>query len=760
MFNLLSHASIRTRLLVSSVFTLALICLFILIYYPAMERERLTDAMHVKQNSMAETVGLAIGVGLRSGDYEAVSTALDWARRDSMLVYAIALDEDGQVFASYNPRQLQLSIPALLTRADEKVVDGLSLYTTRTQIRNREDVYGTLLCGSSLDGVNRAIDQSRNTTIVICLVILLLGASVSLFFSRMITRGLLELVHTAQEVSKGNTSVEFPTSNRDEVGQLGAVFNDMMEHIRSALVSLRRNEAKYRSIFDTAPNLIATLDHKGIIIDCNSRVNNMLGYKVEEITDQPLSIILSLSDIARIRRSLFGKDVPGYLVSHECRMRRRDGSYIDVSVNTANLTDDQGVLTRTLCIIEDISQRKYVERQQLELHQKLERSERMESIGVLAGGVAHDLNNMLGPLVAYPDMLLDELEPDHPIRHELEIMGRSAEQAASIIQDLLALARRGRYQMAPIDLNDIVANHLESLPFKRRMEANPKVTLDLLLDRNVGRIFGSVPHLTKVVMNLVVNAIDAMPDGGLLRISTSQQKIDELFGGHSNIVPGDYVILRVQDTGCGISEEDSKKIFEPYYSKKEMGNSGSGLGLAVVYGVVKDHKGYYDVFSTVNEGTEFVIYIPVSRKKTASDGFTHQLIGGRESVLVVDDVFEQRELASFILRSLGYAVTTVDGGREAIKFLNQQQVDIVVLDMIMEDDFDGLDTYRKILEIHPGQKAIIVSGFSATERVKEMTRLGAGQYVRKPYTRDSLGRAIRKELDQSAVRSIASPPTH
>jgi len=217
-----------------------------------------------------------------------------------------------------------------------------------------------------------------------------------------------------------------------------------------------------------------------------------------------------------------------------------------------------------------------------------------------------------------------------------------------------------------------------------------------------------------------------------------------------------YTILTVSDTGIGIELKDYRRIFEPFYTKKEMGRSGSGLGLAIVYGVVKDHNGYIDVRSEPNKGSEFILYFPASREQAESDGPTCSDIRGDEGVLVVDDVIEQRELAATVLGSLGYRVYTAANGHEAIDFLRQNSIDVVILDMIMEPDFDGLDTYREIINLHPGQKAIITSGYAETERVKEAENLGVGKYIRKPYTMQKLGKGIREILGPRVIADIVS----
>jgi len=242
-----------------------------------------------------------------------------------------------------------------------------------------------------------------------------------------------------------------------------------------------------------------------------------------------------------------------------------------------------------------------------------------------------------------------------------------------------------------------------------------------------------------------------MPSGGTIFISTENRYADSPISGYDRVEEGDYVILTVSDSGIGIPAEDIGKIFEPFYTKKVMGRSGTGLGMAVVWGTVKDHKGYIDVQSTEGKGTTFTLYFPVTRKEVDKEKSLLSIedyMSKGESILVVDDVEEQREIASGMLNKLGYSVTCVSSGEQAVDYMKDSSVSLLVLDMIMNPGIDGLETYKRILEFHPGQKAIIVSGFSETDRVKEARRLGAGAYVRKPYSLEKVGLAVRDELDR------------
>ncbi|MBP7865108.1 MAG: CHASE domain-containing protein [Acidobacteria bacterium] len=385
-----------------------------------------------------------------------------------------------------------------------------------------------------------------------------------------------------------------------------------------------------------------------------------------------------------------------------------------------------------------------------DLEERLLRVEKMESLGLLAGGVAHDLNNVLGVLVGYSELLLMDIPPDSPLReHVSNIMG-AGERAAAIVTDLLTLARRGVGTRYVVNLNETVTAFLKTPEFSKLCSFHPRVDVSTDLDGDLLRVLGSPVHLGKTLMNLVSNGAEAMPLGGRLVIRTRNRYLDRPLSGYDHVVPGDYVVLSVSDTGEGITPENLKRIFEPFYTKKIMGRSGTGLGLSVVWGTVKDHDGYIDVVSSPGEGTTFSLYFPVTRQHGGTDAkpSTESYAGRGESILVVDDIRQQRELASDLLSRLDYRVATVSSGEEAVKYLKQQPVDLVVLDMIMDPGIDGLETYQRILDVRPGQRAVIVSGFAETDRVREAQKLGAGPYIRKPYIQKKLGLAVRAELDR------------
>ena len=301
-----------------------------------------------------------------------------------------------------------------------------------------------------------------------------------------------------------------------------------------------------------------------------------------------------------------------------------------------------------------------------------------------------------------------------------------------------------------VDLNSIVEDRLKSPEFNQLCAENAGIQFKTSLSQKAQRIMGSTVHLAQTVTNLILNAAEAMPDGGQLTIVTRSQYVDGIITGYDSVEEGEYAVLELTDTGTGIPPEDLKRIFEPFYTRKVMGRSGTGLGLTVVWGTVNDHDGYIEVDSKQGQGTTFRLYFPATiapdEQPTGVDQ-TVRPMGTGQLFLVVDDAEHQRLIASEMLTSLGFKVVTASSGEEAVEYVKENEVEVILLDMAMGDGMDGLDTYREIVGFRPNQKAIIASGYAATERVEETLRLGAGRYIKKPYSLHSMAKAIKAELN-------------
>lgn len=534
-----------------------------------------------------------------------------------------------------------------------------------------------------------------------------------------------------------------PADDRRYAGVL-SVFTDIRDRVRAER-ELAASEAKYRELVEDITDVIYALDGDGTLTYISPVITSITGHVPEELVGRSFAGVVDSEDLPRMREN-YSRVLSGQPQANEYRLRTRTGEVRWVRTSSRPLLDG-GKVVGVRGVLADVTARVKAEQERRELEAQLERARRMESLGALAGGVAHDLNNILGPMVAYPELILEELPEESPIREDVLQVQRSSERAVSVVQDLLALGRRGVYRMAPLSLNHVVEEYLASASYAGLAARNPQVVVQVDLDPELPSIRGSIPHLYKALMNLVINAFEAMPHGGQLAIRTAAQHFDRPHAGYERVEPGDYVVVRVADTGVGIEAQDLPRIFEPFYTKKEMGRSGSGLGLAVVYGVVHDHNGWVDVQTMVGRGTELAVYLPVSAEGVVESEGWEEEYRGSERVLVVDDLEEQRLLAVRLLSTLGYDVHAVASGSEAVDYLRDRRADILIMDMILSDGCDGLDAYRQILSAHPGQKAIIASGLTRTARVEEAQQLGAGPFIRKPYTLQTLGRALRRALD-------------
>ncbi|MBW1698156.1 MAG: PAS domain S-box protein, partial [Deltaproteobacteria bacterium] len=558
-----------------------------------------------------------------------------------------------------------------------------------------------------------------------------------------------------------NIKSKRPTTQSDVSLLMGVASQAAMSITNAkAYQKLKESEKKYRELVENANSVILRRDIEGKITFFNEYAQKLFGYSEDEILGKNI-VGTIFQDSDRSKKNLENLTTsleknPEHLFITEEKTVLKNGEELWIAWTHKAIFDENGNLKEILCIGNDVTELKKAEKTKKELEARLQRAEKMEALGTLAGGVAHDLNNILSGIVSYPELLLMGMPEDSPLRKPVLTIQKSGEKAAAIVQDLLTLARRGVLTTKVMNLNSIITEYLKSPEFENLEAEHPDMRVRTHLAEDLLNIMGSPVHLSKTIMNLISNAAEAMPEGGQITVSTQNVYIDRPIRGYDEVEKGDYVTLTVKDTGIGIPSKDLERIFEPFYTKKVMGRSGTGLGMAVVWGTVKDHRGYIDVQSTEGKGTTFTLYFPVTRKEAEEDEDRlnfEDYKGKGESVLIVDDAPEQREIATGILEKLGYVPAAVSSGEEAVEYLKNHSVDLMVLDMIMDPGIDGYETYRRVLEFKSKQKAIIVSGFSETKRVKAAQKLGAGVYVKKPYLLNKIGQAVRAELDKQKANS-------
>jgi len=518
--------------------------------------------------------------------------------------------------------------------------------------------------------------------------------------------------------------------------------------------ALRESEERFRTLIQKSSDVVSIFNTQGQFVYNSPAAEKILGYTSEYLLGKEPFEFIHPDDREYVREQFTAVvNRESRKIPVEFRFLRGDGTLIYLESLGQNLLDYPGI-DGVVITSRDITERKKSEHEHKLLQERLHHAEKMESLGTMAAGVAHDLNNVLGGPVAYAELLLMELPEGHRLRKHATRILSGCQKAAAIMQDMLTLARRGVASPEVVNLNDILQNFVRSPVYESIKASHPLVTFTFNLERKLFNMKGSSIHLEKTMMNLLSNAAEAISEIGEVRIATDNRYIAKAIPGYDRVREGDYVVLTVSDTGKGMTHGEIKNIFEPFYTKKVMGRSGTGLGLTVVWNTVTDHNGYIDVYSKDGKGSTFTLYFPATREDVSSPGHRQdipidQYMGNGESILVVDDVREQQDVAAALLTKLGYRVNTVSSGEEALNYIKAHRVDLLLLDMIMDPGIDGLETYRRILEIRPHQKAVIVSGFAETDRVKEAQKLGAEAYVKKPYVLERIGLAVRGTLQKN-----------
>ena len=594
------------------------------------------------------------------------------------------------------------------------------------------------------DNVRSQITRIVAISISMLLVIMIL----SKVLSTLATRSFSAFFMFFENAATSSTEIDPEEQPFEEFSRLAEAANNMINQRKLATRLLKESELKFKTIFDVSPQVITMSDLDGILLDTNEEYKRFSRLSLDQATGRPLEDSFVLT--GEQRKTLW-EDLKkaGSVVGREIETVAPGGSQLFFLVFGKMI--HMNVTSFILVIFTDITALKAAENEKLILQEKLSRSTKMEAMGLMAAEVAHDLNNILSGIIGYPQLLLMEPNITEKQKEALKEILETGQRAAAVVSDLLTIARGVASTKSSLPANNVVTDYTNSPECKQLQDIFPKVKLKLDLDDKAGNIVASTVHLTKVVMNLVSNAFEAMPPDrtdGVVAITTKTVELKHKPPGFTGVFePGRYALISVSDNGPGIPESDVNKIFEPFYSKKTKGRSGTGLGLAIVWNTISDHNGYVDL-ETGPGGTTFKLYFRVTEEKTAvkERKKIDDYKGAGQRILVVDDVDIQRKLASKMLTTLGYQPVAVPSGEAAVEYLKKEDVDLVILDMIMHPGMNGRETYGAIMEFKPGQKAIIASGMAETEEVAKAQAMGAGQFVNKPYTIEDLAVAVQKAL--------------
>jgi PAS domain S-box-containing protein len=509
----------------------------------------------------------------------------------------------------------------------------------------------------------------------------------------------------------------------------------------------KRAEDRFRMLIETAPAGMVIADEKGRIADVNAQALLMFGYDREELVGQTVETLLPqrLQKPHEGHRATYAKapHVRPMGVGMELCARRKDGTEFPVEISLGPLVTKEGVLVSSTIV--DITGRKKMEEQ-------LRLSQRMEGIGKLAGGVAHDFNNLLAVIMGCADVALDALPPDHPAAKKVEMIRQASSSAADLTRQLLAFSRQQMLQPRVIDLKDIVNRTQELL---RRL-IGENIEFAISVDPSLGYVMADPGQIEQVFLNLAVNARDAMPNGGHLTIEARNVQLDESYKeNHQVVAPGPYVMLVVEDTGCGMDRETQARIFEPFFTTKELGN-GTGLGLATVYGIVKQSGGYIWVYSELGKGTVFKVYLPRVEKFDQSVEQKESdvlFLQGSETILLAEDSASLREMTREYLESVGYTVLEAVSGKEALQRAKDFDgpIHLLLTDVVMPE-MSGPELAAQVGSLRPGTRVIFTSGYTDDAIARQGVLDPAAAFIQKPYRPRALARKIREVLGEPVAK--------
>jgi two-component system cell cycle sensor histidine kinase/response regulator CckA len=521
---------------------------------------------------------------------------------------------------------------------------------------------------------------------------------------------------------------------------IASLYLRVVKRLARSEADLRRSEEKYRMILETIKEGYYETDLKGNFTFFNPATCEILGCTTERLLGLNYRHLIQKDCVDRVFRAFNGVYKDGCTAQDiEWPLIRNDGTIAHIETSVTLLGGSNGKPAGFRGIMRDVSERKESEEERRRLQTQLQQAQKMEAIGTLAGGIAHDFNNLLMAIQGNVSLLLCDTDHTSPLYQRLTNIEKQVTSGAKLSSQLLGYARKGKYELKPFDLNQLIKETAETFG---RTKKEVKIGLNLASD--LLAVEADPNQIEQVLLNLFVNAWQAMPDGGELRISSANVTEKAMLNRRFRPRPGRYAMLSISDTGMGMDQETMARIFEPFFTTKGMGR-GTGLGLASAYGIVKSHGGYIDVDSKKGAGSTFLLYFPATtRSIQEAISMVQDIRNGNGIVLLVDDEEAVLQVGSEMLKRLRYDPFSAKEGAEAVEMYrkNLDKIDLVILDMIMPG-MSGSQTFDKIKEIHPDAKVLLSSGYSIDGQASEIINRGCCGFIQKPFTMNDLSAKLQ-----------------
>ncbi|MDH3734701.1 MAG: ATP-binding protein [Gemmatimonadota bacterium] len=747
--------SLQSKLAALFSIVFAAIAVMLNVYLPQKFERQATEALDARGLATANLAAYAVQPGLLAEDDDQLEEALGAIMQSSAVEYVAASDMRGRLLATAGA--LDAEFEGRVT-AEGLVREGAArAYVTIVEIPSERGPVGRITLALSAAPFEAAGREGRWTAAVVSIGILAFGLLAVAVISVNVTRPLVAMVGTAERIASGDLAHRAADAGDDEVGQLAAAFNRMVDRVQAGQKAVRVRNAQFRRILDHLPVEVALLDPDGRYVYVNPagpgtgvESRDIIGSTAEELwASREVDALCDVSPAEAVKRCVEKREA----VQTTVRLTLPDGTERHVIRGYSPIFATSGAAQQVIAFGLDVTDRIAAESALRESEAKLMQAAKMESIGRLAGGVAHDFNNLLTAILGHCEILLMDMEEGDPNRDSAEEITRASNRAAELTKRLLMFSRKQATNPVPLNLNDIVTD------MERMLERliGHEVSLRFTPDREIGLILSDATQVEQVVLNLAVNARDAMPDGGTLLIETREVEVDdEVVGATGKLERGSYIQLSVSDTGVGMDEDTMSRIFDPFFTSKGP-NEGTGLGLATVYGILKAGGGTITVHSDVGQGTTFRVFFPraeigvaedeAEAPEVADDAGEH---GGDENILIVEDQESVLSAAKNILERSGYRVRCTTNPTDALEFARRSKDPIhLLLTDVMMPEMTGPELADAIGFVSPDTLVLYMSGYTGDALQHRGVLESEVRLVEKPFVAADLCRAVREALDSA-----------